>query len=114
MTATERPTYVAVCGGGEAGESDLELAEAVGRALARAGAILVCGGLGGVMQAAVRGAAAEGGLSVGILPDDTRAGAADGLTVAIPTGLGEGRNLLVVRAADALIAIGGEFGTLSE
>jgi len=66
------------------------------------------------MQAAVRGASGEGGASIGLLPGETRAGAAEGLTVAVPTGMGEGRNLLIVRAADALIAVGGEFGTLSE
>ena len=113
MTSAER-LYVAVCGAADAGEHDTAQAEAVGRELARSGAILVCGGLGGAMEAAVRGAAAEGGVSVGILPGDSRAGAADGLTASIPTGMGEMRNALVVRAADALIAIGGEFGTLSE
>ena len=113
MTSAER-LYVAVCGAADAGEHDTAQAEAVGRELARSGAILVCGGLGGAMEAAVRGAAAEGGVSVGILPGDSRAGAADGLTASIPTGMDEMRNALVVRAADALIAIGGEFGTLSE
>jgi uncharacterized protein (TIGR00725 family) len=93
MTSPERPTYIAVCGGGDADERGSEVAEAVGRELARAGAILVCGGLGGVMQAAVRGAAAEGGIAVGLLPGSTRSGAAEGLALALPTGLGEGRNL---------------------
>jgi uncharacterized protein (TIGR00725 family) len=114
MTRTERPLYVAVCGGADASGAEQSLAEAVGRELARAGAVLVCGGLGGAMQAAVRGAAAEDGALVGLLPAETRPGAAEGLTVALPTGLGEARNMLVVRAADALIALGGEFGTLSE
>ena len=112
MTSGE--LYVAVCGAADAGEDDVAAAEAVGRELARAGAVLVCGGLGGVMEAAVRGAASERGVSIGILPGDTRAGAADGLTVSIPTGIGEMRNALVVRAADAVVAVGGEFGTLSE
>jgi uncharacterized protein (TIGR00725 family) len=114
MSPTERQLYVAVCGAGVANDRDTPMAEAVGRLLARAGAIVVSGGLGGVMAAAVRGASIEGGLSIGLLPGETRAGAADGLTVALPTGLGEGRNILVVRAADALIAVGGEFGTLTE
>src|SRR2546430_1170304 len=102
MSAREEPLYVAVCGAAEASEREEELAEAVGRELARAGAVLVCGGLGGVMAAAARGAAAEGGLSVGILPGDTCAGAADGLTLTIATGMGEMRNTLIVRTADAL------------
>jgi uncharacterized protein (TIGR00725 family) len=86
----------------------------VGRLIARAGALLVCGGLGGVMEAACRGAKAEGGATLGILPGGDRRDANRWVDVAIPTGLGEARNVLVVRAADALIAIGGEFGTLSE
>ncbi len=106
--------YVAVCGPGTATPEVAAQADEVGRLLARAGAVLVCGGMGGAMDAAARGAAAEGGTVVGILPDATRAGACEHLTVAIPTGLGDLRNGLVVRAADALIAVGGEFGTLSE
>lgn len=108
------PVYVAVCGAGQATEEEMAWAEEVGRHLARAGAILVCGGLGGVMDAASRGARAEGGMAVGILPGESRAEASPHLTVAIPTGLGEARNALVVRAADAVIAVSGEFGTLSE
>ncbi|MEW6059640.1 MAG: TIGR00725 family protein [Actinomycetota bacterium] len=110
---SERP-YVAVCGAGQATEQEAEWAEEVGRLLADAGAVLVCGGLGGVMDAAARGAASAGGASVGILPGETRRGSSLHLTVALPTALGEARNALVVRAADAVIAIGGEFGTLSE
>jgi uncharacterized protein (TIGR00725 family) len=90
------------------------VAEQVGRAVAEAGAVLVCGGLGGVMEAACRGARAGGGLTVGILPGTARADANAHVDVAVPTGLGEGRNMLVVRAADALVAVGGEYGTLSE
>ena len=86
----------------------------MGRLLARGGAVTVSGGLGGVMEAACRGARGEGGTTVGILPGlDREAGNAH-LTVALPTGLGEARNALVVRAADALIAVGGAYGTLSE
>jgi uncharacterized protein (TIGR00725 family) len=76
--------------------------------------ILVCGGLGGVMEGACRGARAEGGTTIGILPGDDRAAANPDLTVAIPTAMGEMRNALVVRAADVVIAIGGGYGTLSE
>ncbi len=106
--------YIAVIGGGDASADDLAAAEEVGRRLADAGAILVCGGLGGVMEAAARGAASRGGTTVGILPGATREGANAYLSVAIATGLGEARNALVVRSADAVIAVGGEFGTLSE
>ena len=90
------------------------MAEEVGRFLARAGALLVCGGGGGVMAAAARGASAEGGVSVGVLPGADRTHANPYLTVSLPTGIGEMRNALVVRGADALIAVAGEFGTLSE
>lgn len=82
--------------------------------MADAGAVLVCGGLGGVMEAACRGARARGGETVGLLPGDDRSSANAFVGIAIPTGLGEGRNVLVVRAADALVAIGGGWGTLSE
>lgn len=106
--------YVAVCGPGEASEEERGLAEEVGRRLAEAGAMVVCGGLGGVMDAAASGATAAGGTAIGILPGDTRAAASVHLTVALPTGMGEARNALIARAADAVIAIGGGFGTLSE
>jgi uncharacterized protein (TIGR00725 family) len=112
--APEPPLYVSVIGAGDAGPDELADAEAVGRELARAGAIVVCGGRGGVMEAACRGAAAEGGMSVGLLPDADRSQANPFLAVSLPTGMGELRNGLVARAGDAVIAIGGEFGTLSE
>src|SRR4051794_4077024 len=106
--------YVAVVGAGSASDEEKRAAEEVGRGLAAAGAIVVCGGLGGVMEAACRGAKAGGGMTVGILPGTSREDANPYVDVAIPTGLGELRNGLVVRAADALVAVGGEFGTLSE
>ena len=105
---------VAVVGSGSCGPDDARLAEEVGRRLAEAGVLVVTGGLGGVMAAACRGARGAGGTTVGLLPGDTREEANDWVGVALPTGLGEGRNVLVVRAADALVAIGGEYGTLSE
>jgi len=105
---------VAVVGSSASDPTTDAAAEEVGRLLALAGAVLVCGGLGGVMEAACRGAAGAGGLTVGILPGDDRAPANRWARVVIPTGLGELRNGLVVRAADSLIAIGGEYGTLSE
>jgi uncharacterized protein (TIGR00725 family) len=106
--------YVGVVGAGRVSSEEEHVAEEVGRRLAQAGAVLVCGGLGGVMEAACRGAKAGGGTTVGILPGTVRAEANPFVDVAIPTGLGELRNGLVVRAADGLVAIGGEFGTLSE
>jgi uncharacterized protein (TIGR00725 family) len=106
--------YVAVSGPADASDEEASVAEEVGRRLAERGAVLVCGGLGGVMDAAARGARAAGGLAIGILPGETRRGSSPHLAAAIPTGMGEGRNALLVRAADAVIAISGEFGTLSE
>lgn len=106
--------YVAVVGASEATEEEAAIARAVGAGLARSGAIVVTGGRGGVMAAASRGAAESGGTTVGILPGTSREEANEWVEVAIPTGLGELRNGLVVRAADAVIAIGGAYGTLSE
>ena len=108
------PAYVAVVGPGEASPDETRIAEEVGRRLAEAGAVVVGGGLGGVMEGACRGAKDGGGTTVGILPGGDRAAANDYVDVAIATGLGEARNALVVRAADVLIAVGGSWGTLSE
>jgi uncharacterized protein (TIGR00725 family) len=101
-------------GPGEATAAELETAMAVGRGLAAAGAVVVCGGLGGVMEGACRGAGDAGGVTVGILPGSDRRAANPCVDIAIPTGLGEARNALVVRSADALVAVGGGLGTLSE
>jgi uncharacterized protein (TIGR00725 family) len=109
-----RAVHVAVVGSGSAERDELLLAEEVGRLLATRGARVVCGGLGGVMEAACRGAKSAGGTTLGILPGLDRDEANAWVDVAIPTGLGEARNALVVRAADVVIAVGGEFGTLSE
>lgn len=106
--------YVAVCGASEATESQLAAAKEVGRLLAEAGAIVINGGLGGVSTAASEGASAAGGVVVGLLPEAHRAGANRYLTVALPTGMGQARNVLIVTAAQAVIAIGGGWGTLSE
>jgi uncharacterized protein (TIGR00725 family) len=105
---------VAVATGGDADVEECALAEDVGRELARRGAVLLCGGLGGGMEAACRGAKEAGGMTVGILPGARRLDANPYVDVALATGLGEARNALVVRAADAVIAVAGEFGTLSE
>ncbi|MEA2431446.1 MAG: hypothetical protein QOI19_1919 [Thermoleophilaceae bacterium] len=106
--------YVAVVGASRATAEEERTAEAVGRGLGEAGAVVVCGGLGGVMEAACRGAKSAGGTTLGILPGTNRAEANPYVDVAVATGLGELRNGVVVRAADGLVAVGGEFGTLSE
>lgn len=105
---------IAVIGGSSAPPEVLRTAETVGRELALAGASLVCGGLGGVMEAACRGARGAGGFTIGILPGEDRREANRWVTCAIPTGLGHFRNFLVVRAADGVIALPGASGTLSE
>jgi uncharacterized protein (TIGR00725 family) len=107
-------TWVAVVGPAEAPPDVEAVAEAVGAGIARAGAVLVCGGRTGAMEAACRGAQGAGGTTVGILPGLERGEANAYVDIAIPTGLGELRNGLVVRAADAVIAVAGEYGTLSE
>jgi uncharacterized protein (TIGR00725 family) len=109
-----RQPIIAVCGAGHC-DSALDMcAEAVGRGIAEAGAVLICGGLGGVMAAACRGARAAGGTTIGILPgNDSRAANPDVL-IPIATGMGEARNLIIVQTASVVIAIGGEYGTLSE
>ncbi len=110
-------TYVAVIGPGDDApqeETEVEVAARVGRLLAERDAILVCGGLGGVMAAACRGASERGGLTVGLLPGSDRADGNPYLSVVLPTGLRELRNGLVVGVSDAVIAIGGSWGTLSE
>ena len=106
--------YISVIGAGQASADEMAAGEEIGRRLAEAGAVLVGGGLGGVMDAAARGCQAAGGTSVGILPGEDGTQASAHLTVRIATGLGEARNAIVARAADAVIAVGGEFGTLSE
>jgi uncharacterized protein (TIGR00725 family) len=113
VTTADLP-HVAVIGAGSAGPYDLDVAEELGRELARRGAVVVCGGLGGVMEAVCRGAQQAGGRTIGILPGDDRSQANPFVEVAVATGLGEARNLLVIRSADVVVAVGGEFGTLSE
>jgi uncharacterized protein (TIGR00725 family) len=106
--------YVGVVGPGEASASEAAVAEEVGGLLAEGGAVVVCGGLGGVMEAACRGAKSKLGLTVGLLPGLDRSAANGWVDVAVATGLGELRNGLIVRASDALVAVGGGAGTLSE
>ena len=106
--------FIAVIGGGQPSPQEAKLAEEVGRQLARQGAILVCGGLGGVMEAACRGASSEGGVTIGILPGENRQSANPYVQIPIVTGIGYARNVAVVKSAQAVIAIGGSYGTLSE
>jgi uncharacterized protein (TIGR00725 family) len=105
---------IGVIGPSRAAPEIAEAAFRVGALIARGGAILVCGGGGGAMEAACRGARSAGGTTVGILPGATREDANPFVDIAIPTGMGEARNALVVRASDAVIAVGGGVGTLSE
>jgi uncharacterized protein (TIGR00725 family) len=105
---------IAVIGGSRAGRQAADTALEVGRLIARSGAVVVCGGLGGVMEAASRGAREENGLVIGILPGSSPADANPWVDVPLATGLGYTRNSLVVMNADAVIAVDGEYGTLSE
>ncbi len=109
-----KPLRIGVIGEQDARPEMWTLAEQVGREVARRGGVLVCGGLGGVMEAASKGAAAEGGTVVGILPGVRAEDANPYVTVPVVTGLGEARNVIVVRTSDAVVAVGGGYGTLSE
>jgi uncharacterized protein (TIGR00725 family) len=106
--------YLGIIGESDCAPDLYHIAEEVGSLVARRGAAVVCGGLGGVMEAACLGATREGGIAIGILPGNSRGEANRFVTIALPTGMGEARNVLVVRAADAVIAVGGKYGTLSE
>jgi uncharacterized protein (TIGR00725 family) len=111
---SQRAVMIAVIGAGSCSDEISGLAEQVGAQVARRGAMLVCGGLGGVMAAACRGARLAGGTTIGLLPGTSPASANDDVAVPIATGLGEARNVIVVGCAQAVIAIAGEYGTLSE
>ena len=106
--------FIAVIGGSQCSPQEAELAEAVGREIARQDAILVCGGMGGVMEATCKGAQSEGGITIGILPGESRHLANPYVQVPIVTSIGYARNVIVVKSAQAVIAIGGNYGTLSE
>jgi uncharacterized protein (TIGR00725 family) len=105
---------IGVIGGGDAGEEECAAAFEVGRKIALGKCALVCGGMGGVMEAACKGAKSEGGLTVGVIPGDFKKEANPYVDIPVVTGMGHGRNIIVVRSSDAVIAIGGSFGTLSE
>jgi uncharacterized protein (TIGR00725 family) len=111
---SERPPQVSVIGKGRPDEELAAIAEEVGRRLAQAGAVTVCGGLGGVMEAVARGAAEAGGEVIGIVPTADPADANPHCTRVVAAAVGYARNLAVVASGDAVIAIGGEWGTLSE
>ena len=110
----ERPLFIAVVGSATCDEPVAALARAVGQEIGRRGAVLVCGGRGGVMEAACQGAKAQGGITVGILPGSDRREANRYVDIPIVTGLGDARNAVVVRSADAVVAVSGGYGTLSE
>ncbi len=110
----DKNIFIAVIGGSDCSTEEANLAEEVGREVARNGAMLVCGGLGGVMEAACRGASREGGLTIGILPGDNRRTANPYVQIPIVTSIGYARNVAVVKSAQAVIAIDGSYGTLSE
>lgn len=108
------PLRIAVLGPHDANAAERKLGRSVGAAIARHGAILICGGLGGMMEAAAQGARDEGGRTIGILPGDDAKAANKHIEIPLPTGLGPIRNAVIVRASDAVIAIRGGYGTLSE
>ncbi len=110
----EFPHHVGVIGAGSCDERIYRIARELGAGIAGMGWVLVCGGLGGVMEAAARGCSEAGGTTVGILPGFQKGSANAYIKIPLPTGMGEGRNLLVVRASDVLIAVSGGYGTLSE
>ena len=111
---TTRPLRITVVGAGRCDQATALIAERVGSEIARRGGVLICGGLGGVMEAAARGAKAAGGLTIGILPGERADDANPHIDIPIATDLGHARNVVNVRAADAVVGVGGSYGTVSE
>lgn len=109
-----KPVYISVIGTGEASAEQYERAREVGRLVAERGGVVVCGGRGGVMEAAARGATEAGGVAIGMLPDEDRRGANPYLTYSLVSGIGQARNLAVACSGEVAIAVGGGYGTLSE
>lgn len=105
---------ISVIGGHKADDEILSMAEEVGRIIAEAGFVLVCGGLSGIMEKACKGAKSAGGLTVGIIPGEDKKDANESVDIVIPTGMGYSRNVLVACASDIVVALPGEYGTLSE
>ena len=110
----KRKTIIGVIGSSGCSSSVSEIAYIVGKEIARKGAILICGGLAGVMEAACKGVKEEGGITIGVLPGDSKEKANPYVDIPITTGMGEARNIIIVRSSDAVIAIAGKYGTLSE
>jgi hypothetical protein len=110
----ERKPMIAVVGAGKCSKKLRDMASQVGKYVAEHGGIIVCGGLGGIMEGAARGAKEAGGVTIGILPTDNKDDANEYIDYVIPTGFGEARNIMVIRAADAVVAFPGKYGTLSE
>jgi uncharacterized protein (TIGR00725 family) len=108
------PVQIAVCGPRDCTNAEAATAREVGRLLARAGAVVLCGGGTGVMAAVAEGASAEGGLVIGVRPDTGRAGVCAGLSAVLYTNMGEARNAILISSADAVVVVGGSWGTLSE
>ncbi len=111
---TQRKIVVAVVGAGKCSKKLRDMAAATGEYIAQHGGILVCGGLGGVMEGAARGAKEAGGTTIGILPTESKSDANEFIDLVIPTGFGEARNAVVINSADAVVAFPGKYGTLSE
>ena len=111
---TAKKIIIAVIGTRQPSLEESKLAEEVGRELAKNGAIIICGGLGGVMEDACRGACAEGGLTIGVIPGDDRKSANSYVQIPVVTGIGYARNVIIVKSAQAIIAVGGGYGTLTE
>lgn len=110
----QRKLILGVIGASQASARGTEMAREIGAEIARCGAVLVCGGLGGVMEAASRGCAERGGEVLGLLPGQDKSQANRYVTIAVPTNMGHARNVIIAHTADALIAVEGEYGTLSE
>ena len=110
----KRKPVIAVIGAGKCSKKLRDMAAVIGKCIAEQGGVLVCGGLGGVMEGAARGAKEAGGVTIGILPTDSKADANEFIDYVIPSGFGEARNIMVVRSADAVIALPGKYGTLTE
>ena len=111
---TDNKVIIAVIGGGQCTAAEAAQAEEIGRLIAERGATLICGGLGGIMEAACRGATQAGGFTVGVLPGDDPKAANRFVSLPLATGIGFARNAMIVRAASAVIAVAGSYGTLSE
>ncbi|MCK4301832.1 MAG: TIGR00725 family protein [candidate division Zixibacteria bacterium] len=112
--STARKPMIAVVGAGKCSKKLRDMAFIVGKYVAENGGIIVCGGMGGIMEGAARGAKEAGGVTIGILPTSNKEDANEFIDYIIPTGFGEARNIMVVRSADAVVAFPGKFGTLIE